>query len=195
MHLTLSLYFTDMFYQLVQQCRFVLWLGVALPFMFWLRMNRSSLIKDCGLTRESSSNFKPTFYPFSFSPATPTLRGWTQLSLARWRLHCILQNGRVKGKQFHCLRFLRSSRQVDCGVWMQKSAADRSCRTIKSLVSWCNFALAIILKQRTKRRSSTKRVIFFQTIHCVVFGVLNTVHLVSYSIFYHVTHPQECDIN
>ena len=51
---------------------------------------------------------------YSFSPATSTPRGCTQLPLAHWRLHCLLQNGRGKRRQLHCLRFLRSSRQVDC---------------------------------------------------------------------------------
>ena len=67
-----------------------------------------------GLTRESSSLFKPTLYQCSFSPATPTPRGCTQLPLARYRLYCILRDGRGNERQLHCLRFLRSSRQVDC---------------------------------------------------------------------------------
>ena len=46
-----------------------------------------------GLTREFSSNFKPTFYWCCCSSATPTPRRCTQLQLARWRLHCILQKG------------------------------------------------------------------------------------------------------
>ena len=66
------------------------------------------------LTREFSSLFKPTFYPCSFSPATPTPRGCTQLPLARYQLHCILKNGRGNERQLLCLRFLCSSRQVDC---------------------------------------------------------------------------------
>ena len=51
----------------------------------------------------------------SFSPTTPTPRGCTHLPLVRWRLHCILLNGRRKGRQLHCLRFLTLfSSQVDC---------------------------------------------------------------------------------
>ena len=72
--------------------------------------------KGSGLIREVSSNSKPTFYPCSFSPAMLTCRGCTQLLLARWRLHCncILQNGKGNGRQLHCLRFLLSSRQMNC---------------------------------------------------------------------------------
>ena len=40
-----------------------------------------------------------------FSPATPTPRGCTQRPLARYRLHCILKNGRVSERQRHCLQF------------------------------------------------------------------------------------------
>ena len=36
------------------------------------------------------------------------------MSLARYRLHCILKYGRGNERQLHCLRFLRPSRQVDC---------------------------------------------------------------------------------
>ena len=50
----------------------------------------------------------------SFSPATPTLRGCTQLPLARHQLRCIVQNGKGNDRQLLCLPFLRSSRQVDC---------------------------------------------------------------------------------
>ena len=49
---------------------------------------------------------------FFSSYAHPT--GCTQLPLARYRLHCILKNGMGNKRQFHCLRFLRSSRQMDC---------------------------------------------------------------------------------
>ena len=66
-----------------------------------------------GLTREKGSLLKPSFYPCSFSPAMPTARGCTQLPLTRYRLYCILKNGRGNERQLHCLRFLRSSRQVD----------------------------------------------------------------------------------
>ena len=50
----------------------------------------------------------------SFSPPTPTPRGCTQSPLASYQLHCILKNGRGNESQFHCLRFSRSSCQVDC---------------------------------------------------------------------------------
>ena len=50
---------------------------------------------------------------YSFSPATVTLRGSTQLSLACYRLHCILRDGRDNERQLHCFRFLRSNQQVD----------------------------------------------------------------------------------
>ena len=66
------------------------------------------------INKEVSSNFKPTFYPCSFSPATPTPKECIQQPLAHWQLHCILQNGSGEGRQHQCLRFLRSSRQVDC---------------------------------------------------------------------------------
>ena len=50
-----------------------------------LKSQRLRHSKEGGLTREFSSNFKPTFYPCSFSPATPTLRGCIQLPLASSR--------------------------------------------------------------------------------------------------------------
>ena len=102
--------------------------------------------KESGLVREFSSNLKPTFYTSSFPPATPTHRKctpqinrsillnilWcthsTQLPLARWRLHCIPvlvpQNGRGKGRQLHCLGFLRCSHQME---WSRK---DRQLRDL-----------------------------------------------------------------
>ena len=39
------------------------------------------ITNEGGLTRKFSSNSKPTFYPFSFLPATPTSRGCTQQQL------------------------------------------------------------------------------------------------------------------
>ena len=66
--------------------------------------------------KEFSSLFKPTFYPCSFSPATPTHRGCIQLPLARYPLHCELKNGSDNERQLHCLRFLRPSRQVACAL-------------------------------------------------------------------------------
>ena len=48
---------------------------------------------------------------FFTSHATP--RGCTQLPLARYRLHFILKNRKGNERQLHCLRFLRSSRQMD----------------------------------------------------------------------------------
>ena len=51
---------------------------------------------------------------YSLSSATPTHTGCTQLELARYRLHCLLKSGRGNKRQLHCLRFLRSSRQVNC---------------------------------------------------------------------------------
>ena len=74
---------------------------------------KERVTKEGGLRREFSSKFKPTFYPCSFSPSMPTPRGRTQLPLARYRLHCILQNEKGIGRQLHCLRLLRSSRQMD----------------------------------------------------------------------------------
>ena len=50
---------------------------------------------------------------YSFSPTTPTRRGCTQLPLARYRPRCILKNGKGNERHLHCLRFSRSSRQVD----------------------------------------------------------------------------------
>ena len=50
----------------------------------------------------------------SSSPATTTSRGSTHLTLARYRLRCIQKNARGNERQLHCLRFLLSSRQVDC---------------------------------------------------------------------------------
>ena len=55
------------------------------------------------------------FSVYSFSPATPTPSVCAQLQLARWWLHCILQNERGNARQLHCLR---SSRQVDCASKM-----------------------------------------------------------------------------
>ena len=68
------------------------------------------------MTREVSSVFKHIIISpvHSFSPVTPTPRACTQLPLTRYRLHFILKNGRGNERQFHCLRFLCSSRQVDC---------------------------------------------------------------------------------
>ena len=101
---------------------------VCLAYMFRISLRFASLSsarwletvqyqhRGGGLKREYSSNFKPTFYPCTVfrrpRPLPEDTLGcrWP----ARWGLFCILQNGRGKGRQLHRLRFLRSSRQVDC---------------------------------------------------------------------------------
>ena len=73
----------------------------------------------------------------SFSPAAPTPRGCTQLPLA-YRLHCILKNGKVHERQPHCLRFLRSSRQVDCA----RKNRELSDLNVLAITSVCRLYLA-----------------------------------------------------
>ena len=85
----------------------------------------------------------------SFSPATPTHRGCTQLPLAGYRLHCILKIPRGIERQLDCLRFLRSSRQVDCV--RQKSTAWWSLRTLKSFLSPNRFQCHIYRPVVTNR--------------------------------------------
>ena len=62
--------------------------------------------------------FKPTFYSCTvFRQPRPRLEGaFSYCSQARYQLHYILQNGWRNERQLHCLRFLRSSRQVDCAL-------------------------------------------------------------------------------
>ena len=59
---------------------------------------------------KESSNFKLTFYPCTvFGQQRPLPEG---ALCCPWRLHCILQNGRGKGRQLHCLQFSQSRHQV-----------------------------------------------------------------------------------
>ena len=88
-----------------------------------------NVAKDGGLIRGFTSNSKPTFYAFNFSPATPTFRGCTQLPLANCRVRCTPHDGRGKGRQLHCLLFLLCIRQVDCA--RIKPTAQRSYPTYK----------------------------------------------------------------
>ena len=70
--------------------------------------------KEAELTTELSSMFIPTYTVHSFSPATPTSRGYTQLPLRRWWLHIILHNRRGSRRQHNCLRFVLPIVHVDC---------------------------------------------------------------------------------
>ena len=80
----------------------------------------------------------------SFSAATPTHRGCTQLPLARYRLHSILKNGRRYEKQFHCLQFSRSRRQVDSA---RKNRQLSDLYVITKSLPWsqCHFGLYVFL--------------------------------------------------
>ena len=61
-------------------------------------------------------------------------RGCTQLPLDRDRLHCILRE--AQRETTHCLRFLRSSRQVDCARKIRQLSD--LCVLIKSLIILLN---------------------------------------------------------
>ena len=80
-----------------------------LPRLYVLRLTLRPKTKNGGLIRELSSNYILPVQFFASHAHSPRVH-----SGAASPLSIALYNGRGKGRQFHCLRFLRSSRQVDC---------------------------------------------------------------------------------
>ena len=74
---------------------------------------------------------------YSFSPVMST-----QLPLTRYRLHCMLKNGWDNKRQLHCLRFLRSSRQVEFA---------RKHRQLSDFLRSCNILGQTILAYNNNR--------------------------------------------
>ena len=115
-----------------------------------------------------------------FSPATPTHIGCTQLLLAHYRLHCMLKSGRGNERQLHCLRLLRSSRQVDCAR-ISRQLSDLNA-LIKSLLKTSSMRNVQPLSVSLKRFSfdhNYKRIVglhYFLSLMIILYSQFNSVH-------------------
>ena len=92
--------------------------------------DRPNLSKEAVLIREHSSNSKPKFYRSTvFFTRHSHFQRVHSVAAARYRLYCIIQNGRSYGGNPIFLQILICSRQV--GVCAQKSTGAESYRTYK----------------------------------------------------------------
>ena len=78
-----------------------------------LSLSTRPCLKTKVTPKRINKRVQPTFYTCCFFTSHSHSQS-TQLPLVRYQVHCVLKNAKGNERQLHCLRFLRSSRQVEC---------------------------------------------------------------------------------